>query len=284
MTTHSHARRATPANIVTLLLGLAAAGIVALSIHVVMLSLGVPFPSAAPPTWARWLNSASSAIATLYFLNLARPRIERWGFLPRLLITFVVLVTVRETFRSAIMAGVVTSAWTFSAISMLPVALAGLFILALLCTIAMSWARSSLIMGVVGLVVSGIYVFVQPLIGQAFAPVIESFAALSHDDLYTPPYPLVVMIPAYLTFAEAVLGATIIAALIWDQLPAGRWKRAMIVALLVSLVKGVIVATFLFSFFTDGSVARGVLSYSQFLFEFLALGLLTGLAWGKFRR
>lgn len=282
MTVHPLARRTTPKNIPMLLLALAAAGVVALSVHIVMLSLGVPFPVSTPPIWARWLNSASSAVAILVFVNLARPRLDRWAFLPRLILTFVVLITVRETFRSTIMAGVVTSAWMFSAITMLPTVLAGLFLFALLCTIATKWARSVTSTIVAGLVVSGIYVLVQPFIGQALLPLVERFAALSHDDLYALPYPLIVMVPAYLTFAEAVLGATIMAALIWDQLPAGQWKRAFILALLVASVKGVTVATFLFSFFTDGSVALGMLSYSQFLLEFLALGFLVGLAWGRF--
>lgn len=282
MTVQTSDRPGAPRNLAALLLGLAAAGIVALSIHVVMLTAGVPFPSAAAPAWARWLNTASSVVAVLAFLKLARPRLDKWGFWSRLLVTFVVLVTIRETFRSAFMAGVVTSAWTFSLISTLPAALAGLFVLALLCTAVSGWARSIPTTIVAGLVVAGIYVLVQPFIGQAFAPLIERFAALSHDDLYTLPYPLVVIIPAYLTFAEPVLGATILAALIWDQLPGGLVKRALIVALMVALVKGVLVATFLFSFFASGSVAASVLSFSQFLSEFLALGFLTGLAWGRF--
>lgn len=56
----------------------------------------------------------------------------------------------------------------------------------------------------------------------------------------------------------------------------------MIVSLLVAFVNGVIVATFLFGFFMAGSVALGVLSYSEFLLEFLALGFFISLAWGRF--
>lgn len=265
-----------------LLCGLAAAGIVALSIHVVMLSNGAPYPVSTPPIWARWLNGASSVAAILAFLHLARPRMSRWSFVSRLLVTFIILVTIRETFRSAIMARVVTSAWTFSLISMLPAALVGMFVLALLCTIAARHARSVSSIIILSGVVAGIYVFVQPMIGKIFAPMIEHFSALAHDDLYAFPYPLVVMIPAYLTFAESVLGAALMAALVWDDLPEGRLQGAVILGLLVATVKGVVVATFLFSFFADGSAVVGMLGYSQFLIEFLALGFLTGLVWSKF--
>lgn len=275
-------RQAKARSIITLLFWLAAAGSAALSIHIAMLSSGVPFPVSQPPVWARWLNNASCVVAILVFLDLARPQIDRWGFPSQLLVTFVVLVTVRETFRGAIMAGMVTSAWTFSIISIVPAELVKLFVLALLCMTATNRARSILSLIVAGTVIAGIYVFVLRLANWLFAPIIEHFAMLSHDDVYTFPYPLVVMIPAYLTFAEAVFGATIIAALIWDQLPAGRWTRPVIVALLVASMKGVTIATFLFCFFTTGPVAPGILSYSQFLLEFLVLGFLTGLVWARF--
>jgi hypothetical protein len=52
----------------------------------------------------------------------------------------------------------------------------------------------------------------------------------------------------------------------------------------VALLKGVIGNTLLYSAFTGGSVLLGVLSWSQFVLEFLVLGALIALAWDAFGR
>lgn len=67
------------------------------------------------------------------------------------------------------------------------------------------------------------------------------FAYLERPEVYEFPYPLSFQIPAYLMFLEPVAGATALAYLIWDRLPGTPAVRALILALLVSLVKGVLV-------------------------------------------
>lgn len=48
---------------------------------------------------------------------------------------------------------------------------------------------------------------------------------------------------------------------------------------LISLIKGALIPTFVFSLYSVAGVARGMLSESQFLLEALALGLMGGLTW-----
>jgi hypothetical protein len=105
---------------------------------------------------------------------------------------------------------------------------------------------------------------------------------MKHEDIYQFPYPLEVMIPAYLTFLEAVIGATLIAALIWDRLPGPVAIRAATLGVIVATIKGILGATLLLSFFAVEPVGIAMLGYSQFLFEFLALGAFVGLAWHQF--
>lgn len=259
------------------------AGIIALSIHVGMLAWGVPFPLSQPPLWARWLNLSIGVGAVLVFLKLAHPGIGHRSFLSRTLIAFVILATVRETLRAATMSGVVTTAWVFSAIGLIE-PLIRLLIVALLSVLAVRWVRSGTSLVIVALVAGALCMAAQMLAGIALAPIREHFAWLSHPALYEFPYPLQVMIPAYLTFAEPVAGTTLMAMLVWNQLPGSRAVRLLVFALLVALIKGVVGSTLLYSFFTDHSVLAGMLSYSQFLFEFLALGFLAGLAWEAFGR
>ncbi|MEL1266335.1 hypothetical protein [Pseudoxanthomonas putridarboris] len=97
---------------------LALTGIVAFSIHVWMLAVGVPVPLSQPPVWARWLDSSLVAGAVLVFLKLAHLRIGHLGVLTRTLIAAGILMAIQETLRARIMSGVVTAAWTASALGL----------------------------------------------------------------------------------------------------------------------------------------------------------------------
>src|SRR5690606_12552281 len=119
----------------------------------------------------------------------------------------------------------------------------------------------------------------NPLVNKAMSPLMAYVSPLSSEPLYQFPYPFHVTAAAYITFAEAVLGAALVTILIWNRLPGRRWPRLLILAVLVAALKGVVGGTIVYAFFTGPSWWVGLLSWSQFLLEFLALGLLVGLAW-----
>jgi len=77
-------------------------------------------------------------------------------------------------------------------------------------------------------------------------------------------------------------GATLLLALVWDRLPGSKVVRLLASALLVAQLKGILGMTLLLSFFMAQPPLAGMLGYSQFLFEFLVLGLLAALAWDAF--
>lgn len=106
----------------------------------------------------------------------------------------------------------------------------------------------------------------------------------SREDLYVFPYTFHVTVTAYATFAEAVVGATLLTMVLWNGLPERRAARLLILAILTAAVEGVVGYTLLYSPFTAQSVAVGALSWSQFLLEFLALGTFVGIAWDAFGR
>jgi hypothetical protein len=243
--------------------------------------LWVPYPEDSAPIWARWLNLSGTAIALLIFQGLAAPKIGHRGFVTRMLISFVILAMMKETLRGAVMNAVVTTAWTYSLVVMLvPVVMA--LAIALLCTVAGRWIRSTTSLVVAGAIVGAAGSLLPPLVGAALSPLMAAAAPLSHPDIYQLPYPLPVLIPAYLTFAEPVASCGLLALLVWPQLPVGRARRIVAFAALVVFLKGVAIRTFLFSFFMNEPPALGMLSQSQFLLEFLALGLLVGAVWDAF--
>ena len=267
------------ANRPRLIAGLAVAGVLGLSVHVIMLQvLHIPFPQDDPPYWARLLNIAGMAIAVLIFLDLARPALEGRSFVARWLILAALLAMLRETVRGAAMAGVVTTAWTFSLAQMLVPILLWLAI-GLLCTAAAPWLRSlwSKVLG--GLVIAAAALWLSPAIGAALSPLFEALAPLAHPDVYELPYPWQVMIPAYLTYAEPVIACALIARLVWDRLPAPPAQRLALFVALILFMDTMVLRTFLFSFFSGGPLGAAMLSESQFMLEVLVLAALTGLTW-----
>lgn len=264
-----------------LVVSLLLAGVIALTVHVGMLAAGVPFPSSQPPDWMRWLNLSLSLGAVLVFLKLAEPELKDRSFLARTLITFVMLLAMRETVRVGIMIGVVTSGWTFAALSLVEPVIR-LMILALLCVTVVRWVRGPVLLVLIALTTGAGCMGAQMLLSSALAPLTEYAATFGRPDQYVFPYPAAVLVPAYLTMVEPVLGATLLLALVWNRLPAAPLARLLSCALMVAMVKGIVGATFLYSFFMEKTPLAGMFSYSQFLFEFLTLGLLVGLAWDRF--
>ena len=268
-----------PANVnwPRLVAGLAFAGIAALSVHVIMLQiLHIPFPQDHPPYWPRLLNNGCMVLAVLVFLDLARPALEKRSFLTRWLILFALLAMLRETLRGAVMGAVVTTAWTFSLVQMLPTLLLWLAI-ALMCTAAAPWLRSLWSKIVAAIVIAAIALWLSPIIGASFSPLFERLAYLAHPDVYDLPYPWQVMIPAYLTFAEPVIACASIAYLVWDRLPSPPALRLAAFVVLIAFMDSMVLRTLLFSFYIDAPIGAALLSESQFLLEFLTLATLTGL-------
>jgi hypothetical protein len=198
---------------------LALAGIIALSIHVWMLSAGVPFPLSRPPLWARWLNQSIVFGAVFAFLKLSHPIIGHRSLLSQALITAVVLLAIQETLRAAIMTGVVGTGWVYSMGGLLR-PLLGALIFAFLGVIAVRWTRNGISWVIVALATAAVYLAAQTFVGHALAPFTEHLASLARPAGYAFPYPFHVSFMAYLTFVEPIVGATLVTMLVWDRLPA----------------------------------------------------------------
>lgn len=260
---------------------LVAAGFVALSIHVGALLLGDPYPVSNPPQWARWLNGSSMFMALLTVLNLARSKLKRYGTSVQIAMLFGIVSAIGETLRGTIMNGFASKAWAFAFLG-LPEQLVRNALITLLCVLAAGCARSRISVIIAGLLLGALYSATAPMIFAPFADLKTHFSYMDRPEVYSFPYPLSFQIPAYLMFLEPVIGAAALASLIWDKLPGAVLIRALTLGLLVALVKGVVIMTLLFSFFMEVTPAAGMLSFAQFLFEFLTLGFFTGLAWYRF--
>lgn len=264
-----------------LAIGLLAAGFLALSIHVVMLAYGVPFPIPQPPLWAKWLHLTLVVGGTLAVLQWAAPGFARLRLVKRMLITFAMIAMLQETMRVTIMPVVVTGGWLQPVIA-LASPLARILVIAMLCVVASRWLRGTATVMFAAPLVAAAGTAANLALGWALSPILQYASRFARDDLYTFPYPFHVTAAAYVTYVEAVAGAALMTVLVWNQFPGSRLARLLMLAALAALIKGVVGGTFVYGFFTGSSAAMGLFSWSQFLFEFLALGFLVGLAWHLF--
>ena len=265
-----------------LVLGLFVAGVVALSVHSVMLQvLGIPFPDLSViPIALKVVIRAAAMLGLLLLWDLAALQM-RGSFVRRWAVLFLITATLTETlFRGPFMEGYCTTAWTFAFVSNIQ----SLLIIAASCAIVVVstsrlpriWHK---IAGAVGIALFTTFV-VTPLIGAAMGPVMESIASLApQGEWCTLPYGANVLIPAYLTFAEPALGCLAAAVLVWNRLSASRVVRYLQFTLLILAIKNQLLMPFVYASFARTSFVDALVSESQFALEAIALAVLTGVAW-----
>lgn len=269
-------------NMAALGLALVVTAFCALSVHVIMLQwLDVPYPIDHAPLWAKWLNIVSVVAGVLAFLRFSRPSLGPLRRLNRFVIVAALYAACHETLRFYIMNSVVTTSWAFPAIQLIQPLLQAV-VISFLCAVAIRWARSLAHYIVISLIVGGIILLANMLIDAALAPLFAHFSYLSHADVFQEPYPLEVLVPAYVSFLEPVIAAAIMAKLTWAELPSGRVCRILTFAILMLAIRGIAVRPFLYCFFMAGPPLSGMVSQSQFFLEYLVVGLAVGTAWEAF--
>jgi hypothetical protein len=264
-----------------LFIGMSLTLLVSLSIHVVMLQvLGIPFPEfGGVKSWAAFLNTTLAVLSVGIFYDFARPRLARFSKPIIYLVVFLLYVMLKETFRGMLMNGVVTGDWLYDIIAGLPSLISG-FVLTSLVVLIMPRLSTKRMKLVGAPAIAALMMFgIKPLLGIVFASALKTAAPLDHADLYSFPYGWHVLVPAYISYAEPVIACTLVGALIWQCLSTNTAVRFSQFILLVLLMRGMLLPTLIYSFYSKMPVASAMLSQSQFLFETIALAALTGLTW-----
>jgi hypothetical protein len=264
-----------------LLLGMFITLVFSLSVHVVMLQvLGVPFPEfSGVSAWAALLNTSLAVLSLIVVCSLAQPRLARMSPIVRYLAIFLLFVTLKEAMRQIVMNGVVTAGWGFDVVAGLP-GLVSAFVLTSLVVLLTPKLRGTWLKVLAAVAIAALMIFaVRPLVGSAFAPALKAAARFNHDDIYPFPYGWQVLVPSYATFAEPVIACMLIAALIWQGLSTRPGVRLLQFSLLILLMRGMLLPTFVYSFYNKARLPAAMLSQSQFLLETLALAILTALVW-----
>jgi hypothetical protein len=133
--------------------------------------------------------------------------------------------------------------------------------------------RANLIAAVLLAIVAGL--LVKPFANYAFADAMQFTEAREGHQRYGLPYDWHILLPAYLTFFEPVLAALVIGRAIRDGLPPESLTRFGITAILILALKGPVFAPLINIHYANTAPLTAVLSYAQFTFETMALGILT---------
>jgi hypothetical protein len=181
--------------------------------------------------------------------------------------------------RASLMEGVVTTAYAFALMSMIP-KLLGFLVVTLLCVsvqpqLPRVWQK---LVGA-GAIYAFITFAVQPLINRAFQGVLAHFAYLQHDEVYPAPYGVHVLIPAYITFVEPAIAGVACAAVVWPSLslkPSWRWAQFV---LLVLLIRRSLLPPLIYALYQPHHRGVAFLSAGQFSLEAIALATLAALTW-----
>ena len=115
---------------------------------------------------------------------------------------------------------------------------------------------------------------VRPFANHLFAGIMKFTEAREGNQRYGLPYDWHILLPAYLTFFEPVIAAFVIGYAIRHKLPPSSLARFGITAALILSLKGPVFAPFLNVFYAKLSPLAAVLSYAQFTFETMTLGIL----------
>jgi hypothetical protein len=251
--------------------------IVSLSVHVFMLQvLRIPFPDfKGISVWAPLLNTTLAVFALIFVCAAAQTRISRFSRATQCILVFLLYAMLKESFRGILMNGFVTRGWAFATVAGLP-GLGYTFLLSSLVVMLTPALRSVWLKAGGAVLLAGIAIFVvRPALGSIFAPVLKAVAHLEHPEIYSFPYGWQVLIPAYITYAEPVIACTSIAFLVWGRLSKKIGTRLLQFSLLILSIRGMLLPTFIYSFYSKAKLTTAMLSQSQFLFETLALAVLT---------
>ena len=262
----------------TLFAGMIVTVFLSLSVHAVMLQgFHVPFPYNFPNTgWAKLPDDTLTVLGAI-FLSAHLPRnIRKRSFGFRSALLFLLLASIREVlFRDPFMDFINLSNLTLYPFidnlpKLIPLAVVAIGVESSILRERSFW--TSLIFAVVLAAIAAL--LVKPLANYSMAGLMHFTSAREGHQRYGVPYDWHILMPAYLTFFEPVIAALVIGGVIRRRLPAAPLVRFGITAALIIALKGPVFAALLNIWYANTGAFTAILSYAQFTFETMALGIL----------
>ena len=250
-----------------------------LSVHAVMLQgFHVPYPYNFPHTGlARLPDEVLSVLGAMYLSAHLPENIRRRSFVFRCAFMFLFLATIHEDFfRGPFMEFInLSNFMLYPFVDNLP----KLIPFAIIAVGVEYWTdrktgiEATLIAAIPLAAVASLVI--APLSNHVFTGVLHFTEAREGHQRYGVPYDWHILLPAYLTFFEPVIAAFVIGYAVRRQLPSTPLLQFGITAALVVALKGPVFAALLNIQYAGTTPSTAILSYAQFTFETVALGILT---------
>lgn len=251
--------------------------------------LGIPYPyDADVPAWARYVGYVVRLATMVYMCRLASWRLDRMST-AKAVITFGTLVLLSyETFRNMIVDTVITDGWIdyrWASLLMtrLPNVLSAFSTGAIAVFIARRLGKQGMAMNFAVLLLAAAINFyaLLPMFKWGADLVQNALNASEIPEIHKPPYGFYIYKYVYSTFIEPTFASFVLAYLLWPRLKGSTLRRTAIFAGLLLLMRGRIVQTGLYSFWSEEPWLLAIAAAGQFLVETLIMASLTGLVWAR---
>ncbi len=211
----------------------------ALSVHAVAVQLlHLSNPAGYPATGLGvFLTEAAMAGAAIILWRLATPSIAGLPAPARCLLLFVLQAMLfQRLIRYPVMAGVTTTAWSFSFLANLPALVPFLVLACLVVPATQHLRRPWQVVPAAILIAAAAFPLCGALAARLFRPVLAAASGLGHDVVYGMPYGAHVLVPAYVTALEPAAATVALAGLAWNRLPGRPATRIAVFAMLVMVL------------------------------------------------
>jgi len=196
-----------------------------------------------------------------------------------ILFAVLIMALTEQLFRSPMMEIVTGVPWAYQALSTIPSYVSFLTLSLLIFLFLPIIARKSqfnlLKYIILAALTTAILFFIRKLTNYFLSPLLVLVPQIDMTKLIHPPYGMGVMIPAYITFIEPTIACFILFHLIKNNI--GNFNtlsKGLIIAGLLILIHGGIYSLVQIAC-SEGNIFYRVFYYGQFLWEYLALGILT---------
>lgn len=249
--------------------------------------LGIPYPEeGAVPRWAKLIGLSLRIAAAVYFCRLASWYLDRQPAVAAAVLMGAIVVFFHETFRvividNVLVEGWVDHRWVYMIAQRLPGACLNFFWGAAAAMIARRMAGKPILLvaAAVLLVATVGYVVLVPGIAEAGNRVVHAMVLTEPPELYQMPYTLYIYTYIYGGFIEPAIAMFVMVWLAWPGLEGSSTRRIAIMAAITLMMRGRVIATFMYCFWLKLPLATAMAAEGQFFVETLVQVACTGAVW-----
>jgi hypothetical protein len=249
--------------------------------------LGIPYPdSGGVPAWAKLAGVFLRIGATVYFCRLASWYLDQRSTVTAALIMGALVVFFHETFRVIVVDNVMVDGWIdcrwiYMVLKRLPDACVNFFWGAVAVVIARRVVGRQLMLIAAAVLASSLvsYFLIRPGIAAACGMLVDALHMSEPPEVWQMPYNFYVYKYIYGGFIEPAIAMFVMVWLAWPGLQGTPARRIAIFAFVTLMMRGRVIGTFVYCFWSNQPLGTAIAAYGQFFVETLILVTLTAYVW-----